>query len=152
MKYMITIALAACVLVSLNSCTKCDRFGQAALERSIEKGIESATGGQVDVGMGRAVRLPAGFPRELIPPGGKAIAKWSVHNKDEGGDFVTFESSISLDRAISYYENLSGWTAEGNVETSNGTILTLKSGNETGVITIGEAERKTTIAVIYSKQ
>jgi hypothetical protein len=153
MKYFLAITLSVGLLLSLNSCTKCDQLGQRAIERGIAKGIERGTGGQVDIGIGHEVRLPAGFPRELVPPGGKAIAKWSTRNQEGGGDAITFETRTGLDRVISHYENLSGWTSTSNFEGSNGTVMSLEAGSEKAVVTVAEGDKaKTTVSVIYTKE
>ncbi len=153
MKYFVAIVASAALLLSFNSCTKCDRFGERAVERGIEKAIERGSGGKVDLDVGRDVRIPVSFPRELIPPGGKAITKWSMRDKTESGDVVVFETRTSLDRLVSYYEGLSGWNVQSSMEGSTGTILVLESGSDKAAITVAEGEdNKTTVNVIYTKQ
>jgi len=153
MKYFAAIIVSAALLLSFNSCTKCDRFGERAVERGIERAIERGSGGKVDLDVGRDVRIPAGFPNELIPPGGKAITKWSIREKSGAGDVIVFETRASLDRMVAYYEELAGWTVQTTMESTNGTVLMLESGSDKAVVTVAEGEgNKTMVNIVYTKQ
>ena len=155
MKKLIYLISASVILILMTDCMKCNNVAERFAEKVIEENIERSSGKKVDIdygGSGRRVKIPAIFPRQLIPPGGKAINKVRV-NTDEGTAItLTFETRRRLERVISFYKNLAGWRSLYTAENAEGTSIALDGDGETAIINIGEENSKTIVTVIYTKK
>lgn len=150
------------------------RISQKLGENVLEKVIEQQTGGKVDIksgsngedftiktqdgqtqySAGGGVKLPDGFPQELIVVDD---AKLIMATSSSTGSSVTYYTNFDQDAVFAkYLANLPvlGWTKDTEINSTQGKMINFSKGAEAGVVTIGENNSddqtgKTTVNVIW---
>ncbi len=151
MKSIVNGVIILFMLFSVDSCFRCDRLMEKAVEKGIEKYAEREAGGKVDVDIGtrRGVRVPSYFPDELIPPGGKAVTKIASRTEEGKGISIVFTTRRSSERIINYYENLKGWEETYTFETGGGVAIGLQSDNRSAMVVIAKTGNETKVTITY---
>ncbi len=155
-KSFILMAIAVFVAGITLSCCSPEKMAENMAEKIIEKSIESEGGGDVDIDLSGKGKLPADFPKELKYPGAKVVGSFSINTGEGKGSSVAMETSASASRVVKHYKGLTkkGWKSEVafsgmGEDGTEGSMLGLSKGNFSAMVTIGEEDGKTSIAVIY---
>lgn len=145
-------------------------------ESAVEKLIEAQTGGKVDVdtnadgsdvtiktedgsfqySAGGDVKIPDGFPKELIVA---SDAKLTFATSSNDGASISYLTNASLDSIFNEYKSKLaglGWKKEMELTTDENRMLNFSKSTEAAAITIGDNTssdnpQKTTVSVIYTK-
>lgn len=142
-------------------------------ERALERAIEQASNGDVDVDIdrngnvqfrgedgesynmsaGEDVSLPDNWPASVPIVGGAKItyAGSMMGAEGEGGTSVMFTTSQKVSEVSNYYKSeleSNGWTIQGVVSTGDGTIISgTKSDTENVAIYIASAGNETSVNI-----
>lgn len=156
MSRLVSIAIisGACGLL-LFTHTGCMKCGEDIAERALERAVEQATGGQVDIGRGTAVDV-SDLPGFLRYPGAKPTGRFSVTESGVTGTTYAFESGDDAGKVVSWFQssaNSQGWKEVMKMDTGEGAVLNLMSPDEKSNATVGVSieSDKTTIVVLYSR-
>jgi hypothetical protein len=139
-------------------------FNQKAAEKTAEKAIEQATGGEAQVDISKSGekitveteegkltigegQLPENFPQNMpIYPGSKIT---STSSNDEN-QVVIFSSEDELEKVSSYYKKEladAGWKIESTSTIANAAIYSFSDQQIKGAVIISQAEKGTQITV-----
>ncbi|MFO7676363.1 MAG: hypothetical protein R6X12_08620 [bacterium] len=140
--------LCGLALVLGPACMKC---GEGIAEKAVEKAVEQATGGKVDIDAGSGVDL-SGLPGYLQYPGAKATGRFSIASGDGSGATYSFETPNDRAAVVGWFKSsLAGqsWKETMAMETDESTVLTYGSADEKSFtsVVVGTGDGKTTIAV-----
>lgn len=173
----VVIIVGGLVLVSLVGYFIFNKVSRKIGETAIENMINSQTGGRVDINTtdgngkvtiktedgtvqysgGGGVKLPDGFPQELVlATDAKIVGASSADN----GNTVTYQTDNEQDGLFSgYIAKLTsmGWKKEMEVDTGEGKMLNFTKDKFTAIISIGEngsedTSMKNIVNIILSKE
>ena len=152
------ILLAAVLIVALlptQGCMKCaNDLTRKATEKAVSAAIEKSTGGKVDIGTGSNVDL-SGLPAELVYPGAKALARWSITEGDGTGASYTFESSDPVKTIVDHFKTtMAAWKNSSTMEANDAVMLTYQTADEskTALIVVGPKKETggSTVSITYT--
>lgn len=136
----------------------CSKLSDKAADKFVEKGIEAAGGGDVDInsddgsfkmetedgsmsfGTGE---IPENWPDDVpFPDGFEADGSWSTSSDGSDSIMVTGATSKSAKDAIAFYKDkMSNWDIDGETSfTSDGVMLTVNFSNDDRTLNVTATE------------
>lgn len=149
----VTILTAVLLVFVATSQSGCKGCGERIAEKTVEKAIEGASGGKVNVDAGSSVDI-SGLPEFLRYPGAKAKATWSIKGDEGEGTTYAFETADPRPTVVEFYKKaLGGWKNRSTMESEDSAVLMFASADEKEfvTVTIGTEDNKTTIAILLVK-
>lgn len=154
------------LIVSVLGGAGCSKIREKIEEKATEKAIEGATGGAVKIDngngtvtltnkdkgttatVGAQAKLPDHWPSDVpVYPGASIVG--SVDSDD--GQMVTLESTDAPDKVISFYKSkLSSYKKEGEMDTGDFKLLTMKSGQHQVAVATSGKDGKTSVQLTSS--
>ena len=147
-------AVFALALISLPACGK--NPAEKAGEKIAGKALEAATGGKAKVDVGSSVDL-SGLPAHLRYSNAKAIASWTINEKESKGTYYGLETADPVPTVKAFYkQNQAGWKESMTMDNADASMLTYISPDEkqSAIITItaDKEKNKTVIAIVYTQK
>lgn len=167
-KKLIYIVVGVVVLGGLGMLLK-GMLSRNAAEFAVERAIERATGGNVDVDyngdgtvtykgedgevqVGTNAQLPSDWPSDVPVMPGATIGYSGTSNPTTGaaGATVMFTTSKSVAEVVTYYNTelvSQGWTIDATTNLANTTVISAKKAGRTAGMYIAGAEGTTTVTI-----
>lgn len=138
---------------------------------AVEKGLEKATGGKVDVDNNKVTvkgehgetvtfgdqKLPSDWPSDVPVYGGAKISFSGSATNDEGkqGAQVILSTDDSVQKVSDYYRKElvdKGWTMKGSANASTGSTLAYEKGDQALAIVIAGSQNTTSITLVVANK
>jgi len=130
---MVAVGASALLVFGLSGCANpIDELVQQGTEQAIEKAVEDATGGQVDIDTGSGASVPTDWPTEIPVPDGEI--QLSAKNPD-GMVLAVLAAAGSQDTVIADLES-AGYTIASDVNTGDARMVILEGAAWNVMLTI----------------
>jgi hypothetical protein len=133
--------------------TGCKGCASKIAEQAVEKAVEGATGGKVDMDAGSSVDV-SGLPEILRYPGAKAKASWTMSGDEGSGTSYVFDVADPAPTVVAFYKKaLEQWKSRSVMESEGTTILAYQSNDEKelATVTVGTEDNKTVLSILFVK-
>ncbi len=133
--------------------TGCKGCGEKIAQRAVEKAVEGATGGKLDLDTGSSIDI-SGLPEFLRYPGAKAKASWTMTTDEGEGTSYVFETTDPRPTVVAFYKKaLESWKSRSTMEGDEATVLIYGSADEKqfATITVGTDDGKTSLSILFVK-